>query len=407
VNLPLSGRVEALHGHQRVPDAAVSSADLAANRADFAQLLSGTIQKGLQTVTHPQAPTGTESAVTADMYGGNVVSTGRPLDLAITGRGYFVVGSGKEKLYTRTGAFGVDKSGYLADRTTGYPVQRMGSAGQSSGFQAVGDSAIRVPYGMTLPAKATSEITVSGNLSADQGTDVDLTVYDQLGNKHVLSAVFVRAGGANTWDMVLTSLNGDTEAVSFDKRQIRGIQFNQDGSYAGLDKSIGDTAELVITFKNDRPGQQTIKIVMGTEGHMNGLTQFAGGSTAAARGQNGYAAGTLDKISVDKEGIVTGTFSNGARKEIAALQIALFPNAGSLTPYNGYYRASAASGQGATTQAAQAGAGSIRAGALEKSNAEVVNEFVNVMQANSGFGTNGAVKAAANNVLRELSSFIR
>ncbi len=414
MSLPLSGQVEGLHGCPKGPDASVNGYVNAADgtyRADgtgFAELLSTTIEKDSQT--------GTASGAAADTYSGKVVSTGRPLDLAIRGQGYFVVSSGKEKLYTRTGGFGVDESGYLVDQITGYLVQRIGSAGESSGFQAVGDSGIGIRRNMTLPAQATSEIAVSGNLSAEAGiqtnngghvTDVDLTVYDRLGNKHVLSAAFVRAGPGNTWDMVLKSLDGDTGGAGFAKRRIRGIQFNDDGSYAGLDKSIGDAAEFVITFKNDRASRQTIRIVLGTEQHMDGLTQFSGSFTAAARGQNGYPAGTLDNISVDRAGIVTGTFSNGARKEIAALQIALFPNAGSMERYKGYYRASAASGQATITEAMQAGAGSIYAGALEKSSAEVINEFVNIMQANSGFVTDGPGRRAVNDVLRQLSNFIR
>ncbi|MFS2169728.1 flagellar basal body rod protein FlgG [Priestia megaterium] len=44
---------------------------------------------------------------------GSIQSTGRPLDLAISGDGYFVVNDGTSDYYTRAGNFYLDKDGYL------------------------------------------------------------------------------------------------------------------------------------------------------------------------------------------------------------------------------------------------------------------------------------------------------
>jgi flagellar hook protein FlgE len=78
-----------------------------------------------------------------------------------------VVSDGVQELYTRAGAFGVDEGGHLVDPATGYRVQRIGLAGEADGFQVTGDSSIRIPYDVALPATATSEITLTGNLSSD------------------------------------------------------------------------------------------------------------------------------------------------------------------------------------------------------------------------------------------------
>ena len=59
------------------------------------------------------------------------------------------------------------QNGHLVDPATGYRVQRIGLTGETDGFQITGDSSIRVPYDVALPAKATSEITFTGNLSSD------------------------------------------------------------------------------------------------------------------------------------------------------------------------------------------------------------------------------------------------
>ena len=147
---------------------------------------------------------------------------------------------------------------------------------------------------------------------------------------------------------------------------------------------------------------------MGTAGQLNGLTQFAGNSTAVAREQDGYEAGQLSNISVDNEGILIGVFSNGIKKNIAALQIALFQNTSALESMgNGYFNFSANSGEAVATQAMTGGAGSIHGGSLEKSNADVATEFVNMIQAQNGFQANARTIRVANDILKELTNLIR
>ena len=147
---------------------------------------------------------------------------------------------------------------------------------------------------------------------------------------------------------------------------------------------------------------------LGTAGSFDGLTQFAGNSTAVAREQDGYEAGNLSAVSVDGEGVLIGAFSNGIKKDIAALQVGLFNNPAGLQGVGGgYYAPSANSGGAVATQAMRSGAGSIHGGALEKSNADVATEFVNMIQAQNGFQANARTIRVATDILRELTSLIR
>ncbi|OHB62224.1 MAG: hypothetical protein A2168_02165 [Planctomycetes bacterium RBG_13_50_24] len=246
-----------------------------------------------------------------------------------------------------------------------------------------------------------------GTVGGEEVKSINITVYDTQGGKHVLSGAFVRTDAANTWDMVLTSITGDIYDITFDNRRIKDISFNAgDGSYAGL--TGADDADLAITFSHDTTNPQTITINMGTSGQLNGLTQFAGNSTAVAREQDGYEAGSLANVSVDNEGTLIGVFSNGIKKNIATLQIALFQNTSALESMgNGYFNFSANSGGAVATQAMTGGAGSIHGGALEKSNADVATEFVNMIQAQNGFQANARTIKVANDILQELTNLIR
>ncbi len=260
---------------------------------------------------------------------------------------------------------------------------------------------------LTVPAYF--EITTVGG---DEVKNVNITVYDTQGGKHVLSGAFVRTDIANTWDMVLTSITGDIEAIDISgksDRRIGGIEFDAgNGSYGGLNSTIADTAQLKVTFKHDTSSPQAIAMSLGSVGQLNGLTQFAGNSTAVAREQDGYEAGSLLTVSVSNEGVVIGAFSNGIKKDIATAQIALFQNTSGLESIgNGYFIPSANSGDAVATQAMTGGAGSIHGGSLEKSNADVASEFVNMIQAQNGFQANARTIRVANDILRELSGLIR
>ncbi len=560
MSFALSSGVTGLQAHQKMLDIAgnnlanVNTTAFKASRITFSELLSETIKKASQATaavggTNPQqmgSGVGV-SGIAPNMAQGNIVNTGNPLDLAMEGEGYFVLSDGSQSLYTRAGVFAVDANSNLVDPATGYTVQRIGSVGESDGFQTAGNSDVNVPYDVAMAANATSTVKVAGNLSADATlpttqtnmltsniayttnngttaigsteldqldqfsgtfgttttitasgydpsgnalsdtgltvtgattlqdvidhlnnnvltsteqaaslvngkiriTDVDsgyslsdiklafaddgsasltmptyfevttvggdevktinITVYDSQGGKHVLSGAFVRTDTANTWDMILTSITGDINDITFDNRRIRGVEFDAgDGSYSGLNATIGDLSQFVVTFEHDTSSPQTIAISMGTTGQLDGLTQFAGNSTAVAREQDGYEAGRLSTVSVNNEGILIGAFSNGIKKNIATIQIALFQNTTGLESVGGgYFTPSANSGEAVATQAMTGGAGSIHGGALEKSNADVAIEFVNMIQAQNGFQANARTIRVANEILRELTNLIR
>jgi flagellar hook protein FlgE len=556
----LSSGVTGLQAHQKMLDVAgnnlanVNTTAYKSSRIDFSELLGQTLQQASQPTdriggTNPQqmgSGVGV-SSISPDMTQGSIVNTGNPLDVAIEGGGYFVLSDGERLLYTRAGTFGVDENSNLVDPSTGYKVQRLGLTGESDGFQVPGDSSVRVPYDVALPANQTTTVTISGNLSSDasstgnaqtlssslrytandgidvaettligqldqfsggSGTDgkmgssqtgtitfggyqadgtaitgsfsvtststmndlvsylnsdvlsgstaslvnghirvtddatgysksdltmsysgdgkletpayfelanvggdevksVNIAVYDSQGGKHVLSAAFVREPTTNKWDMVLTSMTGDVTQISPDQRRIEGLSFDpESGAYTGIPDT--ESATFTMTFGHDATHPQTIDLNFGTVGSFDGLTQFAGNSTAVAREQDGYSAGSLSTVSVSNEGVLIGAFSNGIKKDLAILEVALFKNpAGLQSVGGGYYTPSANSGGAVATQAMSTGAGTIHGGALEKSNADVATEFVNLIQAQNGFQANARTIKVANDILQELTNLIR
>jgi flagellar basal-body rod protein FlgG len=92
-------------------------------RASFEDLMYQTITApGAETSNNAQLPTGIQIgmgtrnvAVQKIFDQGEFSQTSNPLDLAIQGHGFFKVLRGSDEVYTRSGAFKLDKDGYLVD----------------------------------------------------------------------------------------------------------------------------------------------------------------------------------------------------------------------------------------------------------------------------------------------------
>lgn len=244
-----------------------------------------------------------------------------------------------------------------------------------------------------------------------------INVFDSQGQQHVMTGTFVKTDSNNTWDLIIQSVSGERTAdwTSYDihgstsmNRRISGIEFNTNGSYKGLNSST-ETTEFSVQFANNPTITQTISLDFGTPDEFTGLTQFASQqSSAAALTQDGYEAGSLSSVTIDNAGMLVGTFTNGVKVDIAALQIGLFQNPGGLESVgNGYYLPTANSGEPIATLASSGGAGKITGKSLEKSNVDIATEFVNLMQAQNGYQANSKTIKVANDVLTTLTNLIR
>ena len=276
--------------------------------------------------------------------------------------------------------------------------------------------------GMSYVAVAGDALTVPTyfdytNIGGNDDKDFKITVFDNMGEQHVLSGTFVKTDTTNTWDLLINSITGeragewgvyDIHNSSSLNRRISGIEFNTDGSFKGLN-SLTERAEFSVQFENNPSVMQTIGLDLGTPGEFTGLTQFSSQqSSAAALTQDGYEAGSLSGISIENTGMVVGTFSNGVKVDVAALQIGLFQNPEGLEAVGGgTFVPTANSGEPIASIATTGGAGSIRGKSLEKSNVDIATEFVNLMVAQNGYQANARTITVANDILRELTNLIR
>jgi flagellar hook protein FlgE len=162
------------------------------SRTNFSAMYSSSAPNGVRASSTTQ---------TLDMSGG-LLSTGRNLDVAIAGKGYFMVKDSTGVMnYTRVGVFDVDKQGYVVDHM-GRQVQGYAQQPGSTTLGALGE--LKVPTGQ-IPAKASSSVDFVGNLSADwvrpwrlipnsssYNSSTVSVVYDSLGRQHTITQYFVK-----------------------------------------------------------------------------------------------------------------------------------------------------------------------------------------------------------------------
>ena len=202
----------------------------------------------------------------------------------------------------------------------------------------------------------------------------------------------------NTWNLFYQTNPNATGAQSAWVNAGTNFVFGTNGA---LTSPAGST----ITLNNVAVGNQSVGNLTLNFG-AGGLTQYAstgGSATINAISQNGYAAGQLQTIAVNNNGLVVGTFSNGQNLDLAAV---------SLSHFNGtnYLKALDGGAYAATNQSgvAIAGAtGSISGSSLEGSNTDIADEFTKLIVTQQAYSANTKVITTANTMVSDLLNVIR
>ncbi|HHQ4730882.1 lateral flagellar hook protein FlgEL [Aeromonas veronii] len=331
---------------------------------------------------------------------GDVMRTGRGLDLAISGSGFFVLkdGSGQTS-YTRAGMFQRDSGNYLTTasgtRLQGYTTDDAGKL--QSGV--VGD--IQVKAG-SLPAKASDKLEFVANLKAN-ATEIDTKppydfdpkksetfsysqsskVYDSLGTEHTLTQYFVKTA-PNEWD-VHYSFNGKREDGVVNK-----MVFNKNGTLES--KPFPD-----LVLKPDGATEISLKLDMGR------VSQYASDFNATRNQSNGYTAGDLTGVRVDADGGVYATFTNGQSLLQGQVVMANFTNPnGLLQTNNTTWQQSFSSGQPVLGAPGTGTMGKLTAGAYESSNVDLTGELVSLMTSQRNYQANAKTISSADKMTQVL-----
>lgn len=166
---------------------------------------------------------------------------------------------------------------------------------------------------------------------------------------------------------------------------------------SSFDETSGTYPSTIGTFQVHT--QSKLKDGVGSDG----VTQLAANYDTNSINQNGFGAGTLSSISVDEEGYVSGTFTNGENKKLYKLGIAVFQNSNGLEAVSGsLLRTTDASGNALMKQAGSGGTGKFVSGSLEGSTTDIAGEFSNMIVAQRAFQASSKVITTVDQMLNDL-----
>lgn len=259
--------------------------------------------------------------------------------------------------------------GVEMDTTSAAGVMMVGSLTFDSAGQLKGQSAFTLNSGATAPG------------------DKDLTNWEPASFNTDGQPVFVpnftnQPGGSD-----INNSNAHPVAVNF------GLTNNSPS--AGWTSAAGFTAADIGTDVTVLPDFADVEV------NSKASTSFSGSSSTEFQSQDGYTFGFLQNVSVDRDGILTGRYSNGEVLELYQITLYDFVNPWGLRrDGSNLFAQTRESGEAAAGPANANGYGSIASNSLEQSNVDLAKEFVTMISTERGFQANSKVITTTDNMMQ-------
>jgi flagellar hook protein FlgE len=223
-------------------------------------------------------------------------------------------------------------------------------------------------------------------------------VYDSLGTPLTIDLTFVlqatTPGGGSTWEFIAESSDSD----ALDRVTGLGVvQFDDKGKFVSATnqafsviRANGATSPLTVNMQFDS-----------TSNAISALTDRT--SNLAAISQDGSAIGTLSNFSIGEDGTVSGSFTNGLTRTIGQIALAKFANPeGLIDTGNNLFRVGPNSGSPLIAKPGEFGTGRVLGGALELSNVDLSQEFINMILASTGYSASSRVITTTKELIDQL-----
>lgn len=366
-----------------------------------------------------QPGTGVRLAAVAQQFTqGTVELTGNTLDMAINGDGFFTLapspGETNSRLYTRNGAFHVNKDGIVVNNQgQALLAYKPNGLNVSDGFSTGGLGTISLNIGAGSPTPtskiqmdvnlfaASPEITATFdplNVTPDMYTgETSLNIYDSLGVAHQLTTYFVAGpdtAAGREWTVHHVITDPGKTPVSLDTTPPATLTFNSAGKLvAPADGKVdlnpyptGSTAANIDAFID-----------------YTGSSQLAASFSVDTLKQDGLPAGTFTDIAIDDKGVVFANFSNGGTTPLGKVALTRFTNPQGLSKLgDGAWAESSTSGFPLLGNASEGNFGNIQSGALEQSNVDLSKQLVNLIIAQQTYQANSQTIQTENSSIQTI-----
>ncbi|HYL77313.1 MAG TPA: flagellar hook protein FlgE [Bryobacteraceae bacterium] len=343
---------------------------------------------------------------------GAIQTTGGPLDAAIQGDGFFVVQGGNGAIeYTRGGNLQVDKDGNLMT-STGQQLQGWAQVNGTLDTNASPGN-ITIPVGTVQPPKTTDTISFDINLnaaaqagSADSKFASSVTIYDSLGNSHIVTATFIKDPTTPlTWNYSLSIPDADVKAPPAPAYTGK-LTFAADGKLSSPLATDPPPAPWQVDLA-DSAASLNLNLSL-FDGLAPRVSEYAQPSSVSAVAQNGSAAAQLVRVAVADGGQILAQFSNGQQTVVGQLAMVTIRNPDSLIASgDNNYQLSARSALPAVGLPGTGGRGSVKGGAVEASTVDIAQQFTNLIVYQRGYEANSKIVTAVDELSQTTINLIK
>ncbi|MGD9692782.1 MAG: flagellar hook protein FlgE [Phycisphaerales bacterium] len=231
------------------------------------------------------------------------------------------------------------------------------------------------------------------------------TVFDSLGRALTIDVTMVldaQTATGTTWTYFVDSPDNVSTAIPGLNIASGTVDFDTSG------RLITSSPVSISIGRENTGAVDPLTIALNFSSGANAVTALASanqtqGSTIAAVFQDGSELGVLASFSVGGNGIITGAFSNGLTRTIGQMVVATFTNAEGLVDIgNNLFTVGPNSGTPLITTPQNFGAGRIVGGALEQSNVDLGQEFIDLVQTSTGYSAAARVITTTDQLLQQL-----
>lgn len=272
--------------------------------------------------------------------------------------------------------------GFLAD-TGAASLPARGDTGISLGTGAANTALGTLTPALTWPGAGgtVDDLTEATVISSN------MIIYDAEGMEHKVYINYTKSTD-NVWNISVNPVAPDAIEAGTASEGI--LKFNTDGSFYNC-----SLTSFTLAPSGGATTPQTVNLTFDPAT----LTQYAG-STTIKNDADGYAAGTLDSVAFDSNGNIIGTFSNGLKQTLAQVAMATFNNpAGLESAGSNLMSESKNSGAAEISTANANGAGTITPSALEMSNANLSEQFTDMIVTQRGYQSNSKIITISDEML--------
>lgn len=237
-----------------------------------------------------------------------------------------------------------------------------------------------------------------GGLADSAASGVTATTYLNTNGSTSLELLRTATGATQTITLASSNSLGASQGFNFSKWTQLSYASNAEGT-----PTADTTGKRTFSFSfSGATPNQSIAIDFKPDSSSSS-TSTAGDSETYYLYQDGAPSGTLQSLSIDKDGLITGQFSNGIVQTLGAVTLTNFYNPEALQREgSNLYSATLAAGSPIVSRPGQAGTGDVESGSLEQSNVDLATELVKMINYQRAFQANSKAISTTDDMLAEL-----